>query len=96
MELTDILNLEATNCRHIYLYNHKNMIWGCYGCSALLLHRIYPNIPYWDRDVSGNGKTLPVMIIDLFTLGDLMERLPPIERDAEKIVIEIPKEWIIR
>lgn len=93
MELTDILNLEATNRRHIYLYNHKNMIWGCY---ALLLHRIYPNIPYRDKDVSGNGKTLPVMIIAPLTLAALIEKLPPTKRDEEKIVIEMPKEWIIR
>lgn len=96
MELTDILELEAVNHRYIYLHHHNGKIWGCYGCSALLLRRIYPNILYKDKDVSGNGKVVPVMIIDLFTLGDLMERLPPIERNAEKIVIEIPKEWIIR
>lgn len=91
MELTDILKLEATNHHnhHIYLYHHKGKVWGCCGCSALLLHRIYPNIPYRDRDISGNGDVLPVMIIDLFTLGDLIERLPPIERDEDSMIFEV-------
>lgn len=89
MELTDILNLEATNRRHIYLYHHKGKVWGSCGCSALLLHQVYPNIPYRDRDVSGKGDILPVMIIDPFTLEDLIERLPPIERDESRMIFEL-------
>ena len=89
MELKDILKTEATNQHHIYLFNHKGKVWGCLGRSALLLHRIYPNIPYRDRDVSGKGDVLPVMIIDLMTLGDLVERFPPIERTEEKMVFLI-------
>lgn len=89
MELTDILKLEASNRHHIYLYHHKGKVWSCCGCSALLLHRIYPNISYRDKDVSGNGDVLPVMIIDLFTLGDLIERFPPIERDEDSMIFEL-------
>ena len=95
MELKDILKAEATHQHHIYLYLHKGKVWGCCGRSALLLHRLYPNIPYRDRDVSGKGDVLPVMIIDSMTLGDLVERLPPREQDEHRIVIEIPEDWRI-
>lgn len=89
MELTDILKTEATNRRHIYLFHHK--VWLCFGRSALLLHRLYPNIPYQNRDVSGNGDVHPVMIIDQLTLGDLLERLPPTQRSEDKIIFELPE-----
>lgn len=88
MELTDILRLEATNRCHIYLYHHVGKVWGCCGRSALLLHQVYQNIPYRERDVSGNGDVLPVMVIDPMTLADLIERLPPIARDAEKMIFD--------
>lgn len=88
MKLTDILKTEATNRWHIYLFYQK--VWLCFGRSALL-HRLYPNIPYRDRDVSGKGDVLPVMIIDQFTLGDLIERLPPIQRSEDKMIFELPE-----
>lgn len=49
------------------------------------------DIPYRERDVSGNGDVLPVMVIDPMTLADLIERLPPIERDEEKMIFEFPE-----
>lgn len=88
MELTDILELESVNHRYIYLH-HNGKVWGCYGRSALLLHRIYPNILYKDRDISGNGDVVPMMIIDLLTLADLIEKLPPIERDEDRMIFEL-------
>lgn len=93
MELTKIIQTEVTNCCRIYLYHHKGVVWGCCGCSALLLHHIYQNIPYKDRDVSGKGDILPVMIIDQMTLADLIERISPIERNEERMVFEIPENW---
>lgn len=29
MELTDVIQTEATNHRHIHLYRNKNSVWGC-------------------------------------------------------------------
>lgn len=79
------------NHRHIHLYHHKGIVWQCYGHSALLLHKIYPNISYKERDISGKGDIVPVMIIDPMTLADLIENLPPIYQDKERMVIEIPE-----
>lgn len=93
MELSGIIQTEAINHRYIYLYNYKGLLWGCCGRSALLLHHIYQNIPYKDRDVSGNGDILPVMIIDQMTLADLIERISPIERNEERMVFAIPENW---
>ena len=91
MELTEIIQAEATNEHRIYLFHlNKGRVWGCYGRSALLLHRLYPNISYRDRDVSGKGDVVPVMIIDLLTLGDLVERFPPIERNEDSMIFELP------
>lgn len=95
MELTDILKIEATNRRHIYLYHHKGKVWGCCGRSAILLHRLYPNISYTEKDISGMGDILPVMIIHPFTLEHLIENIPPIEQEKEMFVIEIPESWTI-
>lgn len=91
MELTQVIQTEATNHKHIHLYYHKKSVWGCCGRSALLLHKIYSNISCPERDISGKGDLLPVMIIDPMTLAHLIENLPPIHQDKEKIVIEIPE-----
>lgn len=88
MELKEILELESTNHRYIYLYNYKGLLWGCCGCSALLLHRLYPNISFRNRDVSGKGDVLPVMIIDRMTWADLIDRLPPIKREEDSMVFD--------
>lgn len=91
MELSEIIQTETTNHRHIYLYNYKGLLWGCCGRSALLLHYIYPNIPYKDRDISNKGDILPVLLIDQMTLADLIERISPIERNDERMVFDIPE-----
>ena len=91
MELIEVIQIEAMNYRHIHLYHHKGSVWGCCGRSALLLHKIYSNISCHERDISGEGDILPVMIIDPMTLAHLVENIPPIRQDKEKIVIEIPE-----
>lgn len=93
MEFTQILQFEATNLYHIYLIHYKGKVWGCCGRSALLLHQLYPNISYRNRDVSGKGDIVPVMIIDLMTFSDLVEKLPPKEQYENRVVIEIPRDW---
>lgn len=93
MELPEIIQTEAINHRHIYLYNYKGLLWGCCGRSALLLHYIYPNIPYKDRDISGKGDMLPVMIIDQMTLKHLIGNIPPVEQSNDRMVIELPERF---
>lgn len=91
MEPTEVIRIEAANYRHIHLYHHKGIVWQCYGRSALLLHKIYPNISCHERDISGKGDIIPVMIIDPMTLANLTKNLPPIYQDKERMVIEIPE-----
>ena len=91
MKLEEILQTEATNQRHIYLYRYKANVWGCCGRSALLLNKLYPNISCHERDISGKGDIVPVMIIDPMTLAHLVENIPPLYQDKEKIVIEMPE-----
>ena len=91
MELIEVIQIEAMNYRHIYLYHHKANVWSCCGHSALLLNKIYPNISCHERDVSGKGDIVPVMIIDPMTLAHLVENIPPLYQDKEKIVIEVPE-----
>lgn len=90
MKLEEILQTEATNQCHIYLYCY-NSVWRCCGRSALLLNKIYPNISCHERDISGKGDIIPVMIIDPMTLAHLIENIPPTYQDKEKIVIEMPE-----
>ena len=92
-ELPEIIQTEVTNCSRIYLYHHKGLVWGCCGRFALLLHRIYSNITYKERDVTGKGDMLPVMIIDPLTLGHLIENYHPIERYEKMMVFEMPEHW---
>lgn len=88
----NIVNIEKQNTRHIYLYLYKNRVWWCCGRSALLLYRLYPNIPYCKKDIFNLGVTLPVMMIDHYSLAHLIERIQPIEHTSTKIVIETPSE----
>lgn len=93
MELTQIIQIESTNKHHIYLYHRRGIVWGCCGRSACLLHKIYPNIFYSEKTISGWGNAVPVMVIDPFTLEHFIGELPPIERDEERMVFEIPEDW---
>ena len=95
MALTDALTLEKTNTRHIYLYYYKVGAWSCCGCSAKLLHLLYPNIYYSEKPVSGWGDACPVTIIDLMTLEHLIDNFPPKERSEERMVFEIPEGWLL-
>lgn len=89
MKLTDVIHIEQTNTRHIYLYAYGRA-WWCCGRSAVLLHRLYSNLPCTEREIYDTGLSLPGMIIDPMTLQDLIQRLPPIETTSIRLVFETP------
>ena len=95
MNIADVIKSESSNAYHIFLYPHKSGAWGCCGCSAKLLHLLYPNIYYSEKPVSGWGDACPVTIIDLMTLEHLIDNFPPKERSEERIVFEIPEGWLL-
>lgn len=90
MDLFQILQIESTNHRRIYIYRRKRLLWECYGASALRLHALYGDIPRIDRTICGREEKLPVKLIESLTLGHLLERFVVVEQSEDRIVFELP------
>lgn len=87
MKLPDIMHIESTNTSKIHLYPYKGGAWIAYGESARLLIGLYPNLNYSEKIFVQYGIKCYSMIIDSFSLADLLDKVAILERTSTKIEI---------